>query len=516
MMHDSPSRRHLLRLTACAPPCHALARLMAAPAPASVQTGIEVGSGALEVAAASFDSTPPLGVPAPTLGEKPVVREIQGPLETRVFAIRQGDLTLGFASTDGSAYDPCRKRLSEALRIPVERTIVGSTHDHATFAAPALNDMSADGFGRKFYTGFESAAASLPQRFERVTVAYGKGIEDTITYNRKGHRADGTTYFMREEDRVKLPADYRGVIDPIASVLRFDGSDRVPRLLLTHFTGHPVISYQLEHPVINPDYCGWAMIDLVQAFLPARPVAAFFQGCAGDVNSKHMFGGAELAREAGRKLGKAYITASRNAKQIANPVLTHGQAVAHLPYGPLPPLEVLEKELRELLDFQKRVDAGDPNTLNVIGYNFSETMKMGYRRNMAEPLLRWTRWAIQMQKQGRSMPEESYPIPIQAVGFGEAAFVAMPAELFVRIGLRIREGSPYALTIPAAYCNAAYPNYIGTSEDVGDREYMSAFFRHAMKPPYRKPAGDVIADAVLALLQQMMEAQRLRQGTSRR
>jgi len=89
-------------------------------------------------------------------------------------------------------------------------------------------------------------------------------------------------------------------------------------------------------------------------------------------------------------------------------------------------------------------------------------------------------------------------------------FVATPAELFVRIGLRIREGSPYALTIPAAYCNAAYPNYIGTSEDVGDREYMSAFFRHAMKPPYRKPAGDVIADTALVLLQQMMEAQKMR------
>ncbi|MCE5310209.1 MAG: hypothetical protein LLG20_21450, partial [Acidobacteriales bacterium] len=240
MTRDALPRRHLLRLAACAPSCHAMARLMGAAAPASVATGIQVGSGSLEVAAASFDSTPPLGVPAPTLGEKPVVQEIQGPLGTRVFAIRQGDLTLGFASSDSSAYDPCRKRLSEALHIPVERTIVGSTHDHATFAPPALNDMSAGGFGRRFYTEFESAAASLPQRFERVTVAYGKGIEETITYNRKGHRADGSTYFMREEDRAKLPGDFRGVIDPIASVLRFDGSDGVPRLLVTHFTGHPV------------------------------------------------------------------------------------------------------------------------------------------------------------------------------------------------------------------------------------------------------------------------------------
>jgi hypothetical protein len=475
--------------------------------PAS-SSALKIGSGELEAAAASFDSTPPLGVPAPTLGVNPVVREIQGPLETKVFAIRQGDLTLGFASTDCAAFDPCRKRLSEALRIPVEQTIVASTHVHATFHNNALSDMGPQGFGRKFYTAFERTAALLPGRFERVTVAYGKGIEGTITYNRKGRRADGTTYFMREEDRVKLPADYSGVIDPVASVLRFDGAGGKPRLLLTHFTGHPVISYQLEHPVINPDYCGWAMIDLVESFQPAHPVAAFFQGCAGDINAKHMFGGAQLAREAGKRLGKVYIEACRSAKRIRKPVLTHAQAVAHVPYGPLPPIEILEKERRELVDFQRRVDAGDSKALHVIGYNFSETMKMGYRRNLAEPLLKWTDWAIDMQKKGRSMPEESYPIPIQAVGFGEAALVAMPAELFVRIGLRIREGSPYAFTIPAAYCNATYPNYIGTSEDVGDREYMSAFFRHAMKPPYRKPAGDVIVDTALALLRRMAQAQR--------
>ena len=38
------------------------------------------------------------------------------------------------------------------------------------------------------------------------------GRERRISYNRKGRRADGTTYFMREEDRLLLGRDFCGDI----------------------------------------------------------------------------------------------------------------------------------------------------------------------------------------------------------------------------------------------------------------------------------------------------------------
>src|SRR5262249_51932060 len=163
--------------------------------------------------------------------------------------------------------------------------------------------------------------------------------------------------------RVRLPGDYTGAIDPLASVVRCDGRDGAPRLVLAHFTGHPVISYNLERPVINPDYCGWAVADLAASFGAERPVAAFLQGCAGDVNAKGMFWGPELARRAGSTLGAAFARASRRATRVERPVLAVVRGVARVPYADLPSLEELERDRRELVDFVRRAEAGDPDTL---------------------------------------------------------------------------------------------------------------------------------------------------------
>jgi hypothetical protein len=496
------SRRSLIYLAA-APFSRALGGPLNAAQGDAVTEEVVLGKGAFELACTSFDCTPPVGFPSETLGENPVIRKIEGPLETRIFAFRQGDLCIGWGNSDFNLYDQTRQRLSAALKIPLSRTIHSITHNHSGIRESGLGPDDKTGFTQKFDANLDRAIASLSSRFAPVNVSCGTGQEPDITYNRKGRRPDGTTYFMREEDRIKLPASYTGVIDPTATVIRFDRTDGNPMLLMTHFTGHPVIAYNLEEPVANPDYSGWAIIDLLQAYRKAHPVGVFLQGCAGDINAKGMFSGPKLARESGEKLGKVFIEASHHTKKVKNQRLGFATGVAHVPYGPLPSIAELEKDRQELLAFQKRVDEGSPDTLNVIGYNFSETMKMGYRRNLATPFLRWIAWAMEMQKAGKPRPLDFLPVTVQVVSFGDTAVAVMPHELFVGIGFSIRRRSPFANTIPVAYSNALYPGYIGTSEDVGSREYMSSYYRYAMKPPYAKPAGDAIADKAVELLQKL-------------
>ena len=463
---------------------------------------VVVGRGKLEISALRFDCTPPVGVPSPTLGVNPVVRKIEGPMETRLLALRQGRLTLGWVNSDYNIWHEGRRFLARGLDIPQEQTIASATHNHSIVTLGGLR-RNVRGFGKRFFRNLREAARSLEAGFEPAKLSWATAEEPSITYNRKGVRPDGSTYFMREEDRILL-GDFEGANDPLASLLRFDRPDGTPLALMGHFTGHPVASYNLEEPVINPDFSGWSILDLVESFHPRRPVGFFLQGCAGDINVKGMFDGPERARAAGRRLGGTLIRASSGTRANSESALALAWGTAQVPYAPLPPPEKLRQERRDLMDFQRRTEAGDPDTLRVLGYNFSSTMKMKYRKNLARPLLRWTDWALEVQKNGTALPD-SLPVPLQAIVLGDVAVVTIPCEAFSGIGKQIRRQSPFAMTIPAAYSNG-YLGYIGTSRDVGDGEYMSASYRYMRRAPFARPAGDAIATKAVELLKTAKDA----------
>lgn len=467
-----------------------------------LENQLVIGRGQLEISALRFDCTPPPGVPSPTLGTNPVVREIQGPMETRLFALKQGNLTIGWANSDYNIWSEGRHFLSKGLGIPQEKTIVSVTHNHSIVTIGGMRENSM-GFGKRFFRDLREAARSLKFGFVPAQLSWSAAEENSITYNRKGVKPDGSTYFMREEDRILL-GDFEGNIDPLASLLRFDDLDGKPLALLSHFTGHPVASYNLENPVINPDFSGWAIMDLVESFIPSRPVGIFLQGCAGDISVKGMFDGHEKARSSGEQLGKTFIRTACETRTTPAPALAMAWGTAHIPYAPLPPIETLRRERFELMDFHRRAKEGDPETLRVLGYNFSSQMKMQYRKNLVGPLLRWTDWALEVQEKKLPLPK-ALPVPLQIIALGEVAIVTIPCEAFSDIGVQIRQQSPFPMTIPAAYSNGSL-GYIGTSQDVGDQEYMSAFYRYTRRPPFARPSGDAIVEKAIELLNMVSEA----------
>ena len=144
-----------------------------------------------------------------------------------------------------------------------------------------------------------------------------------------------------------------------------------------------------------------------------------------------MFDGPERARSTGRQLGDTFIRAASRTRANPDSGLALAWGTAQVPYGPLPPPDELHRQRKELLDFQRRTEEGDPDTLRVLGYNFSSTMQMKYRRNLARPLLRWTEWALEVQEKGTALPE-SLPVPLQVIAVGDVGVVTIPCEAFFR------------------------------------------------------------------------------------
>jgi len=93
---------------------------------------------------------------------------------------------------------------------------------------------------------------------------------------------------------------------------------------------------------------------------------------------------------------------------------------------------------------------------------------------------------------------------IHVIRIGDVGIVGMPFEPFQGIGRQIRARSPLPLAIPCGYTNVSY-GYLTDGPNTGDREYMSAFYRYSeFRPPYQKPAGDVLADKATEVFERFL------------
>ncbi len=471
----------------------------------------------LEVAAIRFETMARLGDPTGgRTGSK--VMDVAGPLKTTIMLLKDGDLRVCIVATDFSSNDYLQDIVAKRLNMPKNHVIVFSSHDHSVplqsaggipdYHYSAMSDHREEiklyPVGERLVDQLRNAAKRLPDMLQPVNVWYAEGSEGRITYNRKGRRADGSTYFMREEDRELVGKDFNGDIDRQAPVIVFKNAGGQAVAGLVQFTGHPVTSYHPEKPVVFGDWPQTAA-DIVGRELAdgGDPIpVGFLQGCAGDVNSKEMFnGGVERARQFGQMLGGSYTKALQELKPSARRGMNYFAETVPVPLAPLPPEETLVAEIEEIEDFIKRAKAGNEDTLECVGLNFPRALSPSYRAALVELILPWSEWALQLHRTGREDTVlKAIDLPIQVIRLGDVGILGMQCEPFQGIGRRLRKLSPLPLTIPCGYTNGSH-GYITDSTNTGDREYMSAFYRYTrFRPPLREPAGDVLADRAAELL----------------
>lgn len=458
--------------------------------------------------------------------------EVAGPLKTTVLLLEDADTRVCLVTTHFGGTTPAnvnqliRQSLAETVGLPPSHVWIFTSHNHSSvnFAENpvAIYDVPAKGsppaellpIGRKFLDELLSNAERLPDRLQPVTVWWAVGQEDRITYNRKGRRADGSSYFMREENRALVGQDYRGDVDTQAPVVLFKNTAGRFVAGLCQFTGHPVTSYHPERPVVFGDWPQVAADVLAQHLDRAGggvPIG-FLQGCAGDVNSKEMFaGGVKRATEFGQMLGQSYIAALAGLRPSDRDGLDVAVETVGVPLAPLPPRDVLRAELEEMEAFLRRAEAGDEDTRSCVGLNFPRALTPKYRGRLVEPLRAWNLWALGLHDAGQAgSAAQHLELEIAVIRLGDVAIVGLPCEPFQGIGRLIRRDSPLPLSIPCGYANVSH-GYITDGPNTGDREYMSSFYRYTKyRPPLAKPAGDVLAQRAVEILRRFAEESRHR------
>ena len=489
----------------------------------------------LQLAAAEFEITPEFGTATDNrTGAKAC--DIVGPLKTTVMLLQDGDLrvcliTTHFGpSTPVNVSDLFREAIAKELDLPVAHVLFLSSHNHCSVAFASngvlmyesysrdnLPDVELLPVGEQFLNALTSQVQKLPGQLQPVTVWWSEGSETRITYNRKGRRADETTYLMREEDRTQEGDDFSGDIDSTAPVVVFRNHAGHAIAALAQFTGHPVTSYHPERTVVFGEWpqvaCDVLADHLRASGLDDVPVG-FLQGCAGNVNSKYMLSGdVERSLEYGQWLGDAYVEAVSRLKRSEHGGLSFTVERVGIPLGPLPSREVLIKELTEMDDFIRRATDGDEETRQCVGLNFPEALSPAFRACMVELIRPWNVWAVEKHDgESDSAVETELKMDVSILRIGDVGLVAMPCEPFQEIGLQIRNDSPLPVTIPCGYANVSH-GYIPDSSNVGDQEYMSSHHRYTrFRPPIKRPAGDVIANAAVRILSQLSESQEANHG----
>lgn len=480
----------------------------------------------LSASSATFSITPSKG--SRGLGDWTGAKsdKIYSPLKSTVILLESENQRLCFVTTHTIAHTfyLCRiikELVAGHLKLPEDNVLVFSSHNHCAVplsleptkafwgddtkrANPGLTKA-----GKDFIKALRHIIRKLASRLQPVTVWYALGKEGRITYNRKGRHDDGTTYFMREEDRLLLGRDFKGEIDEDAPVVALRAENGKIVCFITQFTGHPVTAYHPEYPIVYGEWPQVACDILSRHHSRGRTVpVGFLQGCAGNINSKGL-----LCRDVkrsqlfGRYLGQTYIKASRKLKPSASNVLLYEIGKARVPYRPLPPRKVLLREIAEMKDFKKRALAGDENTRSCVGFNFPKSLSPEYRAALVDAIIPWSQWALRMHDSRKIHTLPKYnEMDVYVIRLGDVGIVGLTGETFMGIGRMIKENSPMSLTIPCGYTNISY-GYIPDSPNTGDSEYISSFYRYTRyRPQYKKPGGDVLARTAIRLLRKFSKA----------
>lgn len=407
----------------------------------------------LHFGTATVDCTPEPGLPLMgNFRDDYAARGVHDPLWARalVLADRHGTrialLMVDVCMLDRDNVARIRQSIAAGCGLPPDSVLVHATHTHSAPAMTPVLEMGVDlaPYRPAINAFLDKAASAVIQanaQLAEATLAIGYAREDRISFNRRLHRADGTTQMNWESlwpdfDPDEVAGAWGGV-DPQVACLVAQRNEK-PNAGLVHFGLHPAILAG-DNWLYSADYPNYLVESLRRTM--GEPFAPLFlNGCCGNVNhvdyrDRLQGRGYQAAQRVGYMLGAAAHEAIRNRVAIEDePLAVSRQFVS------LDRIKVSEEKRawcqRVLDDARRNPPKGQVDGLPDSYY--------------ATTLLRM------YQKQ-----HEPDNVEVMVLRIGSLAIVGLPGECFYELGQLIRQGSPAAHTLVSGLSNDAI-GYIPT------------------------------------------------------
>lgn len=322
--------------------------------------------------------------------------------------------------------EAARKQIESITGIPGNRVMITATHTHRAFAPGLLGLTRLDSTGRKAAEEYRAsllrnigeAVRMAASSLEPAVASAAIGHEPSLVFNRRFLMKDGTVKFnpgFLNPDIVRAV----GPVDPEVRVVYFESTDRRPLATLVNYALHLDTVGGNE---ISADYA-YTLSRLLAEVKGPDMLTVFTIGAAGNVNHFDVSrpGPAQSHAEAARIGTVLAAEVLKTYKKLER--VTTGPPRTLQRLVPLPLSKITPADVEKALALEKRVGTRDEAP-------FLEQMWM-------------QRVLYTAERNGKPVEAE---VQVFTVG-DELAWVGLPGEIFVELGMALKKASPFRFTM---------------------------------------------------------------------
>ena len=406
----------------------------------------------LQAGAATSNITPWLGVTMPGSFHPRYGEDVHDELLAKALVIDNGDVRIAMVTCDLIAIpeaiaNAVKARIEERCGISPECVMVNATHTHSGAGVSNLLGMGEDeGYTTWLPLKVADAVELAVKRMQPARAGFASVMEDRISFYRRWLMKDGT---VRMNPGLNNPDLVRpmGEIDPELAMMYVEGVDGTPISVVASFSLHYVGTGNVGQ--VSADYFG-QFFNLMRHYIGGNCVPILWNAASGQINNND-YSGERIWQDRG------HTRARRMANVLAGHVLTEIQLMdldEELALEAVTgTLEFSRKVITETdLDIAEQILAG--------GYEYEEGP---FSWVVGQPVREDRVGVYARQCQRLAALPEQMTAPVQAIRLGDAAILALPGEIFVETGLRIKAQTSASPLMLVSLANG-YIGYVCTDE----------------------------------------------------
>ncbi len=456
----------------------------------------------LSVGVAEADITPPIGFPMAGYYHERLAEGQRDPLKAKAVVLRQGDVSAAFVVADltGIArdlYEEVTRKASKETGIPETHIVLSATHSHTApdysghlyrFLKDDADPATQNSYPSKLIDACVDALIQANKTARPVTVDAGAAQQATpVAFNRRFVMQDGSvkTWQNYSNSQVVRAA---GPIDPEVGLLRIKSADNGQTLgVVSNFALH---LDTVGGTKWSGDYPYYIEQSLRKEF-GDETISVFGLGCCGDINHSDPNG---KDRNQTDFIGNSIAETIGNALPQLKPVDATRLQVRSSTVN-LPMQEVTQQDLKRAEELIPIARAGGQVAFFDLVPAYKavvlDQLQNKEPRTACDDLLSWG-----LSHSWRGIGE-TLPVEVTTITIGhEVAIVFLPGEVFVELGLAIKQASPYATTMIFELSNCVETMYIPTRAAYAGGSYEVT--NSAVQPG----SGEMLVEAALKLLRQ--------------